>query len=165
MGRDLARIAKGDYIGRCATMTWNHPNPFTLPLVAMAGDIDGLDHTNNGTYVRWCEEIAWAHSGSLGLAVADYRRLDRAMAIRRAEYDYLLPTQLDDRLTLGTWIFAGDGRLALERRFQLLRDRDQATVLRGRWELVCIEVSSGRARRMPPEFLAAYVPVVQESNR
>jgi acyl-CoA thioester hydrolase len=146
-------------------MTWDHPNPFTLPLAAKAGDIDGLDHTNNGTYVRWCEQVAWAHSESLGLAVADYRRLDRAMAIRRAEYDYLLPTQLDDRLTLGTWIFAGDGRLTLERRFQLLRDSDQATVLRGRWELVCIEVSSGRARRMPPEFLAAYVPVVLEANR
>ncbi len=78
------------------------------------------------------------------------------MAIRRAEYDYLLPTQLDDRLTLATWLFAGDGKLTLERRFQLIRDGDQATVLRGRWELVCIEVSSGRARRMPPEFVQAY---------
>lgn len=152
-------------IGQRSTMTWDQPNPFTLPLAAKADDIDGLDHTNNGTYVRWCEQVAWAHSGSLGLAVADYRRMDRAMAIRRAEYDYLLPTQLGDRLTLGTWIFAGDGKLTLERRFQLLRDNDQATVLRGRWELVCIEVSSGRARRMPPEFLQAYLPVAHDPGR
>ena len=138
-------------------MAWDHPNPFTLALVPEAGDIDGLDHTNNGAYVRWCESIAWAHSGHLGLDVADYRRLDRAMAIRRSEYDYLLPTQRGDRLTLATWILAGDGKITLERRFQLVRDADQATVLRGRWDLVCIEVSSGRARRMPPEFIRAYV--------
>lgn len=145
-------------------MTWDHPNPFTLPLAATADDIDGLDHANNGTYVRWCEQIAWAHSGMLGLGVADYRRLDRAMAIRRAEYDYLLPARLDERLTLATWIFAGDGKLTLERRFQLVRDSDKATVLRGRWELVCIEIGTGRARRMPPEFIQAYLPVVQGST-
>jgi acyl-CoA thioester hydrolase len=139
-----------------STMPWDYPLPFTLPLVPGTDDIDSLNHTNNGAYVRWCEQIGWAHSGKLGLGVADYRRLDRAMAIRRAEYDYLLPTQLDDRLTLATWLFAGDGKLTLERRFQLIRDGDQATVLRGRWELVCIEISSGRARRMPPEFVQAY---------
>ena len=137
-------------------MPWDHPNPVTLPLVPQAEDIDGLNHTNNGAYVRWCEKIAWAHSEKLGLSVADYNRLDRAMAIRRAEYDYLLPSQLDDRLTIATWLFPGDGKLTLERRFQLIRDRDQATILRGRWELVCIEVSSGRVRRMPPEFIRAY---------
>ncbi len=138
-------------------MPWDHPAPFTLALTPEAADIDGLDHTNNGAYVRWCEAVAWAHSAHLGLEVADYRRLDRAMAIRRSEYDYLLPTQLGETLTLGTWILAGDGRITLERRFQLVRESDGATVLRGRWDLVCIEVSSGRARRMPPEFLQAYV--------
>jgi acyl-CoA thioester hydrolase len=137
-------------------MAWDHPDPFTLPLVPEAADIDGLNHTNNGAYVRWCERIGWAHSEKLGLGVADYQRLDRAMAIRRGEYDYLLPTQRGDRLTLATWLLAGDGKLTLERRFQLVRDRDGATVLRGRWELVCIEVSSGRVRRMPPEFIRAY---------
>jgi acyl-CoA thioester hydrolase len=30
-------------------------------------------------------------------------------------------------------------------------------VLRGRWDLVCIELSSGRARRMPPEFCQIYL--------
>ncbi|UUZ48726.1 acyl-CoA thioesterase [Massilia sp. B-10] len=122
-------------------------------------DIDGLNHTNNAVYVRWCEQIGWAHSESLGLGIGDYRRLDRAMAIRRGEYDYLLPTFAGEELTLATWLVGGDGKLVMERRFQLVRKQDGATVLRGRWELVCIEMSSGRARRMPKEFLDAYVPV------
>jgi len=123
-------------------------------------DIDGLNHTNNAVYVQWCEKTGWAHSEALGLSLQDYQRLDRAMAIRRGEYDYLLPTQLGEALTLATWLTASDGKLTMERRFQLIRDHDQATVLRGRWELVCIELSSGRARRMPSEFCQVYLPVM-----
>lgn len=138
-------------------MNWDHPQPYTQPVMPQPGDIDGLNHTNNAVYVQWCESVAWAHSEALGLSLADYRRLDRAMAIRRGEYDYLLPTAAGEALTLGTWLVASDGRLAMERRFQLLRNDDGATVLRGRWQLVCIELSSGRPRRMPPEFCDAYL--------
>lgn len=139
-------------------MAWDYPLPFIQSLAPRAQDIDGLNHTNNAVYVRWCEQIGWAHSRELGLDIDDYRRLNRAMAIRRGEYDYLLPTFQDEELTLATWLVGGDGKLVMERRFQLIRNADQATVTRGRWELVCVEMSSGKARRMPPEFLAAYVP-------
>jgi acyl-CoA thioester hydrolase len=138
-------------------MVWDYPNPFTLLVQPQARDIDGLKHTNHAVYVQWCEKIGWAHSESLGLNLADYQRLDRAMAIRRGEYDYLLPTTLNEELTLGTWLLASDGKLTMERRFQLVRNVDQITVLRGRWDLVCIELSSGRARRMPPEFCQIYL--------
>lgn len=138
-------------------MDWDHPQPYTLPVMPQPGDIDGLNHTNNAVYVQWCESVAWAHSEALGLDLADYRRLDRAMAIRRGEYDYLLPTAAGEALTLGTWLLASDGRLTMERAFQLLRNRDGATLLRGRWQLVCIELSSGRPRRMPPEFCTVYL--------
>ena len=139
---------------------WDYPQPYTMALSPAAGDIDGLDHTNNAVYVQWCEKIGWAHSETLGLALADYRRLDRAMAIRRSEYDYILPTAAGDALLLATWLCASDGKLAMERRFQLVRESDGATVLRGRWDLICIEISSGRARRMPAEFCDAYLPAV-----
>lgn len=141
-------------------LDWDFPQPYTMALSPSAGDIDGLDHTNNAVYVQWCEKIGWAHSEALGLALADYRRLDRAMAIRRSEYDYILPTAAGDALLLATWLCASDGKLAMQRRFQLLRASDGATVLRGRWDLICIEISSGRARRMPAEFCDAYLPAV-----
>lgn len=138
-------------------ISWDHPRPFTQPFAPGLGDIDGLNHTNNAVYVQWCERIAWAHSESLGLSLADYRRLDRAMAIRRGTYDYLLPTLLHDELTLATWLVGSDGKLTMERRFQLVRDGDGTTVLRGHWNLVCIELANGRPRRMPPEFCQVYL--------
>ena len=76
----------------------------------------------------------------------------------------LLPTREGEAFTLATWLCASDGRSSMERRFQLVRDSDGATVVRGRWELVCIELSSGRARRLPPEFLAVYQPAVVGSK-
>ena len=145
------------------TLDWDYPHPYTLPVSPQADDIDGLNHTNNAVYVRWCEQAGWAHSERLGLALDDYTRLDRAMAIRRSEYDYLLPTFLGEALTLATWLVGGDGKLAMERRFQLVRASDGATVLRGRWDLVCIEISSGRPRRMPAEFVDTYMPAVVQA--
>lgn len=135
---------------------WDRPHPFTRAVLPQAADIDGLNHTNNAVYVRWCEQVAWAHSEALGLGLADYRRLDRAMAIRRASYDYLLPSAEGEALSVGTWLTASDGRLAMTRCFQILRDRDGATLLRGQWDLVCIELGSGRPRRMPAEFTQVY---------
>ncbi len=141
-------------------MEWDYPHPFTLPVTPCAQDIDGLNHTNNAVYVQWCEKVGWAHSEALGLGMADYLRLDRAMAIRTAEYDYVLPSLQDEALTLGTWITASDGKLTMERRFQIVRNSDQATILRGRWDLVCIEVGSGKPRRLPPEFCQIYLPAL-----
>lgn len=141
-------------------MDWDYPQPFIVPVMPRADDIDGLNHTNNAVYVRWCEQAGWAHSEQLGLSLDDYRRLDRAMAIRRGAYDYLLPTLLGEPLLLATWLVGGDGKLTLERHFQLARERDGATVLRGRWDLVCIEIASGRPRRMPSEFVDAYMTAV-----
>jgi acyl-CoA thioester hydrolase len=141
-------------------LDWDYPQPFIVPVTPHEGDIDGLNHTNNAVYVRWCEQAGWAHSEWLGLTLDDYQRLDRAMAIRRGEYDYLLPTVLGEPLRLATWLVGGDGKLSMERRFQLVRTSDGATVLRGRWDLVCIELSSGRPRRLPPEFLTIYMPVI-----
>ncbi|GGY73310.1 acyl-CoA thioesterase [Pseudoduganella plicata] len=141
-------------------MNWDYPQPHIYRVTPQGDDIDGLDHTNNAVYVRWCEQAGWSHSEALGLDLAAYRRLDRAMAIGRAEYDYVLPTGLGEELLLGTWLCGTDGRLTMERRFQLVRARDGATVMRGRWHLVCIEIGSGKPRRMPPEFCDAYLPVV-----
>lgn len=137
-------------------MPWDFPNPFSVPFRPVAGDIDGLNHTNNAVYVQWCAAASWGHSEALGLSALVCQRLDRGMAVHRAEYDYLRPALLGDELQLGTWLFSRGGQVRLERRLQLVRERDQATLLRARWELVCIQISTGRPSRMPPEFMQSY---------
>ena len=137
---------------------WNEGKPFVQPVRPCAADIDGLGHTNNAVYVQWCQTVAWAHSKALGLSMADYQRLNRAMVIRGAHYDYLQATFLNEDLQLATWLEGGESALAMRRHFQLRRDADKSLVLRAHWDLVCIEVSSGKPKRMPPEFVRAYLP-------
>ncbi len=135
---------------------WDHPRPFTLSTRVSPEDIDGLNHTNNAVYVKWCEQVAWAHSVALGLDLEAYHRLDRAMAITRSEYDYLQASREGEEIAVGTWIVDWDRKLTMQRRFQVIRVDDGVTLLRGGMRFACIELSSGRPRRMPPEFIEGY---------
>ncbi|TDG16055.1 acyl-CoA thioesterase [Seongchinamella unica] len=137
-------------------MSWDYPQPYTLDVRVSTENIDGLQHTNNTVYVQWCEQVAWAHSVSLGLDLDAYRKLDRAMAITHSQYHYLQASREGDEITAATWIVNWDRRLTMQRRFQLVRVSDGVTLLRGAMRFACIEISSGRPRRMPPEFLDGY---------
>jgi acyl-CoA thioester hydrolase len=44
----------------------------------------------------------------------------------------------------------------LERRFQVLNSETGDTVLRGHWQLICVALSSGKACRLPQEFIQVY---------
>ena len=137
-------------------MSWTLPDPFVIDIVVQSEDIDGLGHANNAVYVSWLERCAWRHSQSLGLDLAEYRRLDRAMAVLRHEIDYLASAYEGDQLQLATWIVESDQRLKMTRHFQLKRPADDLTLLRAQTTFVCIELSSGKPRRMPTEFVEGY---------
>ncbi|MEQ8954992.1 MAG: thioesterase family protein, partial [Gammaproteobacteria bacterium] len=133
-------------------MDWDYPAPFSRDRLIATTDIDGLGHANNTCYVIWCEEVSWQHSAELGLDVSDYRRLNRGMAIHRAQYDYFLPGFEGDPIAIGTWLTWSDGRLRLQRQFQVRHRDSGATLMRGRWLLVCVNLETGKASRFPTPF-------------
>lgn len=137
-------------------MDWDRDKPFTVTITVDNSDIDELGHVNNAAYVRWLERCAWRHSETLGLGVAEYKALDKAMVVLRHEIDYLAAAYLGDDVVVATWIVASDNRLRLTRHFQILRPADQMTLLRARSTFVCIELSTGKARRMPAIFTDTY---------
>lgn len=141
-------------------MVWDLATPFVIDLTVMADDIDGLGHANNAVYVSWLERCAWRHSQRLGLDLTVYRNLDRAMAVVRHEVDYLAAAYEGDELQLATWIVDWDQRLRMNRRFQLRRASDGVTLLRAQTTFVCIELSSGKPKRMPAEFIEGYGPAI-----
>lgn len=119
---------------------------------------DEYRHTNNVVYLQWLEQAAWSHSCALGLDMAAYQRLGVGCVVRKHELDYLLPTHAGDELMVGTWISANDGKLSTTRAYQIVRIKDGKTVLRGRTDFVTVDMTTGKPRRMPPEFVAAYRP-------
>lgn len=137
-------------------MEWALPDPFVINIHVSEEAIDAYQHVNNSEYLRWVEQISWAHSEALGLSLERYRELDRAMAVHRHELDYLAPAFAGDELALATWIVECDGRFSLTRRFQLKRQRDAKTLLNARTRFACIALSSGRPKRLPDEYQEIY---------
>lgn len=137
-------------------MEWALPNPFVIDIQVTQAAIDAYQHVNNSEYLRWVEQISWAHSEALGLSLERYRVLDRAMVVHRHELDYLAPAFMGDALKLATWIVACDGRFSLTRRFQLKREGDGKTLLNARTRFACVALSSGRPKRLPEEYLHCY---------
>jgi acyl-CoA thioester hydrolase len=141
---------------------WDYPEPFIVTNYVRGADIDGLNHTNNAVYVNWCEQAAWAHSVALGLDLESYQQLNRAMAITHSEYHYLQASREGEEVMIGTWIINWDRRLTMQRRFQIIRVDDGVTLLRGGMRFACIELSSGKPRRLPAEFIEGYGPAVRD---
>ena len=136
--------------------SWDLENPHIAVVDVAADDIDAYGHVNNAVYLRWLDSAAWSHSAALGIPVETCTRMRRGMAALRIEIDYLRAALPGERIRVATWIVESDHKLRVTRRFQL-RHTDGATVARATTQYVCLNLDSGRAARMPPEFSAAYV--------
>ncbi len=145
-------------------MTWQLPNPYVLSIDVEPDAIDHYGHVNNTEYLRYIEQVSWAHSAQLGLTLKDYQALDRAMVVTRHEIDYLAPAYEGETLQLATWIVDCDQKMRLVRRFQLYRPADQKTLMQARTTFICASLSSGRPRRFPAIFIQTYLPAVVDED-
>ncbi|MGA2779234.1 MAG: thioesterase family protein [Steroidobacteraceae bacterium] len=136
---------------------WDLPAPYLATLNVAQADIDSYDHVNNAVYVTWFDFAAWSHSAALGLPIETCLQLDRGMAVVRSVIAYLRPALLGDTVRIATWLLPANGKLRVRRRFQVGREADGATLARAEIEYACIELSSGRPTRWPPEFRDRYV--------
>jgi acyl-CoA thioester hydrolase len=136
---------------------WDLPAPYVASIAVAAADIDAYDHVNNAVYMTWFDRAAWEHSAALGLPIEKCLQLDRGMAVLRSLIAYLRPAVLGDSIRVATWLLPAEGKLRVRRRFQVQRETDSATLARAQIEYACIELSSGRPARWPPEFSERYV--------
>ena len=82
------------------------------------------------------------------------------MAIAHSEYDYLAASREGEDITVATWITSWDRKLTMHRRFQVIRPSDGVTLLRAGMRFACIDITTGRPKRIPQEFLDGYGPAV-----
>lgn len=133
-------------------LAWDLPDPFILDIDVRPADTDRLGHANNVVYVRWLEEVSWAHIDHEGMTWELHEQTGKAMAITRTEIDYLAAANAGDRLVLGTWFTDFDGRIRSARQFQLIRPADGKTLVRAVSTHACVNMKSQRPSRVPPEF-------------
>jgi len=146
-------------------LNWDLSTPFTQEITVSPEDTDRLGHANNVVYLRWLEEVSWAHIESLGMTWSLHEETGKAMAITRTEIDYLASDNAGDVLELGTWLTDFDGRFRSARQFQLIRKSDGKTLVRALSTHACVNMKSQRPSRMPPEFKRILGGVLVEGGR
>lgn len=145
-------------------VTWDLHRPYVKSIDVQPDDLDRLGHVNNVVYLRWLEEISWAHITSLGMDWSLQQQLGKAMAITRTEIDYLQPALAGDELRLGTWLVEFDGRFRSARRFQLVRVRDGKTLVRALSRHACVDMRTQRPCRVPDEYVARLMPALVSTD-
>lgn len=146
-------------------LNWDLPSPFRQTITVSPEDTDRLGHANNVVYLRWLEEVSWAHIDSLGMTWALHEETGKAMAITRTEIDYLASANAGDLLELGTWLTDFDGRFRSARQFQLIRQSDGKTLMRALSSHACVDMKSQRPSRMPAEFKRILASALVDGGR
>ena len=137
-------------------LPWKHSTPYVERWTIDETHIDHYQHVNNVAYLTRLEQLAWAHSHSLGLNFENYREADRGMVIRKHELNYLLPSHLGDELYCATWITECDNVVTLKREFQFICPRRNKPVFEAETQFICVSISTGAPKRMPPLFRDIY---------
>lgn len=134
---------------------------FEQPLQVTEADIDALGHVNNVVYVKWMQDIALAHTTALGLGLDDYLKLNHAMVASEHHVKYRKAALLGDHLILRTWL--GDcSTLSSIRHYLFYRPKDKAIIFQATTLWVCVEITTGRPKRLSPTFSMAYQPLDSE---
>ena len=129
-------------------------DPFILPVVVAASDIDDLGHASNIAYVRWIQDVALAHSVAVGLGLDAYRKLGGVFFVRRHEIDYLRPVLRGDSLQLRTWIDSVAAAKCV--RSTEIASLDGTIVCEARTTWGFVDLGSGRPIRIPEAVRNAF---------
>lgn len=137
-------------------MSWDHPSPFIHRVCVQRDDIDRMQHVNNARYLQYLEDAAWAHTLHLGMSWEQFEALNCGVVAYRTEVDYLQPAVLNDQLEVATWCSGNDGKLRLERSYQIRRPADDCKIVNAKTQWICVDLKTGKPRRMPAEFVETY---------
>ena len=129
-------------------------HPFEMPLQPQPADIDELGHVINIVYVRWIQELASAHWGSI---TSRDERAELAWVVVRHEIDYKAAALLGDALLGRTWV--GDQTAATcVRHTEIARAGDGRLLMAARTTWCAIRPADGRLRRIPDAIRARFKP-------
>ncbi|MCU4350440.1 acyl-CoA thioesterase [Acinetobacter ursingii] len=136
---------------------------FDLKLTVNPEHIDQLGHVNNVRYVQWMQDVATAHIERLGLGLKQYLEMNHAMVAVEHHVQYRKAAFEGEEIILRTWLDAIDS-LYLSRQYVFYRPKDQSVLFVGKTKWACVEISTGRPKRMSPTFTQIYQPLAQEVN-
>ncbi|ENX38827.1 acyl-CoA thioesterase [Acinetobacter courvalinii] len=136
---------------------------FDLELRVQPEHIDVLGHVNNVMYIQWMQDVAAAHIETLGLGLAQYLELKHAMVAVEHHVQYRKAALEGEHIILRTWLDDINALYSF-RQYAFYRPKDQSVLFMGNTKWACIEIETGRPKRMSPSFTQAYQPISPDLN-
>ena len=134
---------------------------FDLRIKVKPQHIDVLGHVNNVVYVQWMQDVASAHIETLGVGLDQYLEMKHAMVAVEHHVQYRKAAMLDDDIILRTWLYEINALYSF-RQYAFFNAKDHSLLFTGNTKWACIEIASGRPKRMSPTFIQAYQPIDPE---
>ena len=134
---------------------------FDLRIKVKPEHIDVLGHVNNVVYVQWIQDVASAHIETLGVGLDQYLEMKHAMVAVEHHVQYRKAAMLDDDVILRTWLYEINALYSF-RQYAFFNAKDHSLLFTGNTKWACIEIASGRPKRMSPTFIQAYQPIDPE---
>lgn len=131
---------------------------FDLKIQVQPAHIDVLGHVNNVMYIQWMQDVAEAHIEALGLGLAQYLELKHAMVAVEHHVQYRRAALEGEEVILRTWLDDINALYSF-RQYAFYRPKDQSILFVGNTKWACIEIATGRPKRMSPSFTHAYQPI------
>ncbi|MCT8089699.1 acyl-CoA thioesterase [Acinetobacter sp. C_4_1] len=136
---------------------------FDLEITVQAKDIDSLGHVNNVVYMHWMQDVATAHIDALGLGLSEYLELKHAMVAVEHHVQYRKAAFEGEKIILRTWLDDINALYSF-RQYVFYRPQDQSVLFMGNTKWACVEIATGRPKRMSPTFSQAYQPISEHAN-
>lgn len=134
---------------------------FDLACSVQKQHIDVLGHVNNVVYVQWMQDVAAAHVEALGLGLQQYLQLQHAMVAVEHQVQYRKAALEGDELILRTWLNDLNALYSI-RQYAFYRPADQSILFTGQTKWACVEINTGRPKRLSASFTQAYQPVADD---
>ena len=138
-------------------------NIFDLKITVKPEHIDVLNHVNNVVYVNWMQDVATAHIENLGLGLKEYIELKHAMVAVEHHVQYRKAAFEGEEIILRTWLNDINALYSF-RQYVFYRPKDKTILFTANTQWACVEIVTGRPKRMSPTFTQAYQPLASTEN-
>lgn len=134
---------------------------YSHTLTVSDAHIDVNGHVNNVVYVQWMQDVAYAHSQSVGYDNQKLEELASTWVIRSHFVRYHRPALKGDEIIAYTWP-KNIKRASALRGYKFVRASDGAVISSGESDWVYIDRNSGRPKSIDEEMLAAFPVIADE---
>ena len=125
---------------------------FELVIAVQPEDIDTQNHVNNVVYLRWVQDVAYAHWDTLG---SNELKAAFRWVVLRHEIDYHSPALPGYTVIAYTWIAHPDGPRQ-KRYVSIRRQRDGKPLASACTEWCLLDASTGRPKKVTEEITSVF---------